>query len=105
MIYNLATVIIRDGKFPVDWEQSFIVCLYKGKGDTLDRGKYRGFKLTEPIDNFHFGYAPRRNTTDVIFVVQQLQEKYLAWFIWPLWTWRKHLTMSLGRLSGGPWES
>ena len=49
MICDLATAIIRDGKLkvPTDWEQSFIVCLYKGKGDALDRGNYRGLKLTE----------------------------------------------------------
>ena len=47
MIRDLATAIIRDGKVPTDWEESFIVCLYKGKGDTLDRGNYRGLKLTE----------------------------------------------------------
>ena len=45
MICDLATAIIRDGKVPTDWEQSFIVCLYKG--DALDRGNYRGLKLTE----------------------------------------------------------
>ena len=39
MIPDLATAIIRDGKVPTDWEQSFIICLYKGKGDALDRGK------------------------------------------------------------------
>ena len=33
MIQDLATAIIRDGKVPTDWEESFIVCLYKGKGD------------------------------------------------------------------------
>ena len=38
MIRDLATAIIRDGKVPTDWEESFIVCLYKGKGDALDRG-------------------------------------------------------------------
>ena len=31
MIRDLATAIIRDGKVPTDWEESFIVCLYKGK--------------------------------------------------------------------------
>ena len=40
MIYNLATAIICDGKVPADWEQSFIVCLYKGNGNALDRGNY-----------------------------------------------------------------
>ena len=77
-------------------EQSFIVCLYKGNGDALDRGNYRGLKLTEQamkiqerivdglirqavsIDDSQFGFVPGRGTTDAIFVVQQLQEKYLA---------------------------
>ena len=35
----------RDVKVPSDWEQSFIVFLYKGKGDA--RGKYSGLKLTK----------------------------------------------------------
>ena len=35
MIHDLAIAIIRDGKVPADWKQSFIVCLYKGKGDML----------------------------------------------------------------------
>ena len=49
MIRDLAAAIIRDGKVPSDWEQSFIVCLYKGKGDALERGNYRGLKLTEQV--------------------------------------------------------
>ena len=96
MICDLAVAIIRDGKVPSDWEQSFIVCLYKGKGDALERGNYRVLKLTEQvmkilerivgglirqlvsIDNSQFGFVPGRGTTDAIFVVKQLQEKYLA---------------------------
>ena len=35
MIRVLAIAIIRDGKVPADWKQSFLVCLYKGKGDML----------------------------------------------------------------------
>ena len=46
MIRDLAAAIIRDSKVPSDWEQSFIVCLYKGKGDALERGNCRGRKLT-----------------------------------------------------------
>ena len=96
MICDLAVAIIRDGKVPSDWEQSFIVCLYKGKGDPLERGNYRGLKLTEQvlkilerivdglirqlvsIGDSQFGFVPGRGTTDAIFVVRQLQEKYLA---------------------------
>ena len=96
MIRDLAAAIIRDSKVPSDWEQSFIVCLYKGKGDALERGNYCGLKLTEQvmkvlerivdglirqvvsIDDSQFGFVPGRGTTDAIFVVRQLQEKYLA---------------------------
>ena len=58
------------------------------------------------IDDFQFGFVPGRGTTDAIFVIRQLQEKYLAV--------NKRLDMafvdlenafdcvSLGRLSGGP---
>ena len=97
MICDLAAAIIRDGKH--DWEQSFIVCLYKGKGDALERGiqiVVSRLKLTEQvmkilektvdglirqlvsIDDSQFGFVPGRGTTDAIFVVRQLQEKYLA---------------------------
>ena len=96
MMRDLAAAIIRDGTVPSDWEQSFIVCLYKGKVDALERGNYRGLKLTEQvmkvlerivdglirqvvsIDDSQFGFVPGRGTTDAIFVVRQLQEKYLA---------------------------
>ena len=39
MILDLAFAIIRDGKAPSNWEQSFIVCPYKGKDDALDKGQ------------------------------------------------------------------
>ena len=38
MTRDLAIAIIRYGKAPADWEQSFIVCLNKGNVDALDRG-------------------------------------------------------------------
>ena len=49
MIRDLAAAIICNGKVPSDWEQSFIICLYKGKGDALERGSYCGLKLTEQV--------------------------------------------------------
>ena len=49
MIRDLTVAIICDGKVPSDWEQSFIVCLYKGKGDALERGNYCGLKLTDQV--------------------------------------------------------
>ena len=123
MIRDLAVAIIRDGKVPSKSEQSFIVCLYKGKGDALERGNYGGLKLTEQVmkilerivdglirqlvsvNNSQFGFVPGRGTTDAIFVVRQLQEKYLAA--------NKRLYMAFvdlekafdRRSSGGRWEN
>ena len=96
MICDLKAAMICDGKVPSDWEQSITVCLYKGKGDALERSNYCGLKLTQQvmkilerivdglirqlvsIDDSQFGFVPGRDTTDAIFVVRQLQEKYLA---------------------------
>ena len=94
MIHDLAAANILHGKVPSDWEQSSIVCLYKGKGDALEWGNYPGLKLTAghespgedcgrphqtvSVDESQFGFVPGRGTTDAIFVVRQLQEKYLA---------------------------
>ena len=38
----------------------------------------RLIRQLESIDDSQFGFVPGRGTTDVIFVVRQLQEKYLA---------------------------
>ena len=96
IIRDLIAAIIESGRIPKDWEESFIVCLFKGKGDALDRGNYRGLKLTEHamkileriidnvirekvnIDECQFGFVPGRGTTDAIFVLRQLHEKYRA---------------------------
>ena len=49
MIRDLAAAIICDGKVSSDWEQSFIVCLYKGEGDALEKGNFCSLKLTEQV--------------------------------------------------------
>ena len=74
----------------------FQCLLLQVNGNALDRGNYRGLKLIEQvmkvlerivdglirelvsINDSQFGFAPGKGTTDAIFVVRQLQEKYLA---------------------------
>ena len=34
-----AELVFSSGEIPKDWEKSRILNLYKGKGETLDRGK------------------------------------------------------------------
>ena len=42
--------LVIDGKgIPEDWQQSYIKNLYKGKGDAMDRGNYRGLKMTDQV--------------------------------------------------------
>ena len=96
LLRHLAETVFGSGQIPKDWEESIILNLYKGKGDALDRGNYRGLKLTDQvmkllervldsfirdmvdIDSMQFGFVPGRGTTDAIFIIRQLQEKYLA---------------------------
>ena len=93
---ELTLSVIRNGKIPADWELSYILNLYKGKGDALSRGNYRGLKLTEHvmkvierlvdriireiivIDEMQFAFVPGQGTTDAIFIIRQLQEKFLS---------------------------
>ena len=95
-VRDLIEDIISEGCIPTDWQESFIVNLYKGKGDALNRGNYRGLKLIEQvmkvlepvveglirqrveIDAMQCGFMSGRGTTVAIFIVRELQEKHLA---------------------------
>lgn len=56
MIHDLATAIICNGRIPIDWEKSFIVCLHKNKCDTLDRGNYCGLMLMKVLERIMDGF-------------------------------------------------
>src|SRR5438445_8402418 len=93
---DMFNAVVRKGKVPTDWCKSWMISIYKGKGDAMECGSYRGIKLLEhamkvferviearvrdrvKIDNMQFGFSPGKGTTDAIFIVRQLQEKYLA---------------------------
>ena len=95
-VRDLIEDIISEGCIPTDWQESFIDNLYKGKGDALNTGNYRGLKLIEQVmkvlervvkglimqrvevDEMQCGFMSGRGTTDEIFIVRQLQEKHLA---------------------------
>ena len=112
-----------NGKVPSDWEQSFIVCLYKGKGEGLEKGQLSwsqadraGYENPgedcgrphQPVGvnrRFPVWLYPRQRHY-AIFVVRQLQEKYLAankTLPWLLYTWRRCLIEYLRMSSGGSW--
>ena len=93
---DLCNLIVREGCVPVEWKKSWMVNVYKGKGDALVCGSYRGIKLLDhvmkvlervienrvrgrvKIDDMQLGFRSGRGTTDAIFIVRQVQEKFLA---------------------------
>ena len=96
LMKELCQLVVNGKGIPSDWEESYIKNLYKGKGDALDRGNYRGLKMTDQamklsehvleasirdmvdIDGMQFGFVSGRGTTDAIFIARQIQEKYIA---------------------------
>ena len=48
LVADLANDMVN-GVIPSDWEDSFIINIYKGKGDALERGNYRGLKLLDHV--------------------------------------------------------
>ena len=46
---HLVIYVVANGKIPNDWSLSYIINCYKGKGDSLVRGNYRGLKLLDHV--------------------------------------------------------
>ena len=85
---------IVKGSIPEDWKPSVVLPIYKGKGDPMECGSYRGIKLLEhatkvaeriyehrirqqiEIDDMQFGFMKGKGTTDAIFMARQMQENF-----------------------------
>ena len=46
-ILDLCNGIVKEGSIPEDWKSSVVLPIYKGKGDPMECGSYRGIKLLE----------------------------------------------------------
>ena len=49
LVTELINCIVREGCIPKDWQTSVIVNCFKGKGDALECGNYRGLKLLDHV--------------------------------------------------------
>jgi hypothetical protein len=92
---KLFNQVWNEHKLPDDWRKSTIVPVYKRKGDTLNCANYRPIKLVEHsmkvlekiivsrlqniihIDEMQRGFVAGRSTMDAVFMVRQVQEKFL----------------------------
>ena len=87
---------VLDGRgMPDEWALSVVVPIFKGKGDAMSCGAYRGVKLLEhamkivekvlerrmrrmvKVDEMQFGFMPGKGTIDAVFILRRLQEEYL----------------------------
>ena len=75
---------------------SIIINCFKGKGDAVEHGNFRGLKLLDHlmkvferviekyireainIDDMQFGFMPGKGTMDAIFITPIMQERFLA---------------------------
>ena len=96
LITGLANSIVRENVMPSEWDGSFIFVVFKGKGETIDRGNCRGLKLTEhvlrvveqiieviicnvvSVDDVQFGFMPGHGTTHTNLILRQIQEKHIG---------------------------
>ncbi|XP_013785550.1 uncharacterized protein LOC106469594 [Limulus polyphemus] len=94
VLWDLLRKVYEKEKIPDEWRDSVIIPIYKEKGDIQDCGNYRGIKLMShtmkiwervvegrirqetDIGEQQFGFMPGRGTTDAIFAVRQMLEKY-----------------------------
>src|SRR5207247_3057705 len=48
-VTDICNKVVRSGVVPVDWRRSWMVNVYKGKGNALECSSYRGIKLLENV--------------------------------------------------------
>ena len=46
---DLFNSIVQEGRIPADCKKSWMVSVYKGKGDALECGSYKGIKLLDQV--------------------------------------------------------
>ena len=54
---DVCNAVVRDGKIPEDWSRSWMVNVYKGKGDALTCGSYRGINPYLPEVGYNIPQA------------------------------------------------
>ncbi|KAK3516038.1 hypothetical protein QTP70_002514 [Hemibagrus guttatus] len=86
--------VLESEKMPEEWRSSVLVPIFKNKGDVQSCSNYRGIKLMShtmkvwervvearlrkvvEICEQQYGFMPRKSTTDAIFALRILMEKY-----------------------------
>lgn len=96
LMTNLCNTIVAKKTIPTKWDSSIILNCFKIKGHAVELGNYRLLKLIEhamkvferiiekllretvTISFMQFGFMPIKGTTDAIFLVRQVQERFTS---------------------------
>ncbi|KAK3548001.1 hypothetical protein QTP70_001661 [Hemibagrus guttatus] len=91
---SLFNKVLESERMPEEWRRSVLVPIFKNKGDVQSCSNYRGIKLMShtmklwervvearlrkvvEICEQQYGFMPRKSTTDAIFALRILMEKY-----------------------------
>ena len=94
-ISEVLSMVWDEEKIPSDWEWSYVVRIFKGKGSSADCGNYRGIKVLEhcmkiygrildkrlreqiELHESQCGFMPGKGTVDPLFIMRQRQKKAL----------------------------
>ena len=86
--------LLMGERMPEEWRRSVLIPIYKNKGDIQCCGNYRGIKLMShtmkiweriieaklrnrvEISKQQYGFMPGKETTDAMFALRMLMEKY-----------------------------
>ncbi|KAK3543213.1 hypothetical protein QTP70_013685 [Hemibagrus guttatus] len=93
-LISLFNRVLESETMPEEWRRSVLVPIFKNKGDVQSCSNYRGIKLMShtmkvwervvearlrkgvEICEQQYGFMPRKSTTDAIFALRILMEKY-----------------------------
>ncbi|KAK3572337.1 hypothetical protein QTP86_030209 [Hemibagrus guttatus] len=91
---SLFNRVLESERMPEEWRRSVLMPIFKNKGDVQSCSNYRGIKLMShtmkvwervvearlrkvvEICEQQYGFMPRKSTTDAIFALRILMEKY-----------------------------
>ncbi|KAK3562277.1 hypothetical protein QTP86_033344 [Hemibagrus guttatus] len=94
VLASLFNRVLESERMPEEWRRSVLVPIFKNKGDVQSCSNYRGIKLMShtmkvwervvearlrkvvEICEQQYGFMPRKSTTDAIFALRILMEKY-----------------------------
>ena len=96
VMFQLCQRALNGKGIPNEWKTSVVVPIFKGKGDVMNCGSFRGVKLLErgmkiiervlkrriralvDFDEAQFGFIPGKGTIAALFLVRRLQEEHRA---------------------------